>query len=391
MGRFLIVVPPLTGHTNPTVVLGAELCRRGHRVAWCGYPEPLAALLPPDAEVLPAANTVPDWLRRAAEETRGERGVQALRFLWESFIVPLADDMVPGVEAAVDALSPDVVVADQQALAGAVVAKRRGLAWATSATTSAELVDPLGAMPKLTAWIDGLMRRVQLDHGVSPAEAERGDLRFSDQLLLAFTSPLLVGPDRAFPPHWAFVGPATAGRPETVPFPWEWLQEGRPHLLVSMGTVNGEASGSFLARMLQALDGTGVQAVVVAPPEVVPDPPPDVLVRPSVPQLALLERVDAVVCHGGHNTTCEALARGLPLVVAPIRDDQPVVAAQVAATGAGIRVKFGRAGPDELRLAVEAVLHEPPYRRAAAKVAESFARAGGAVAAADRLQALLPA
>ena len=54
-----------------------------------------------------------------------------------------------------------------------------------------------------------------------------------------------------------------------------------------------------------------------------------------MPQLALLRHVDAVVCHGGHNTLCEALALGLQLVLAPVRDDHPLVADQVVAAGAG--------------------------------------------------------
>ena len=36
MSRFLFVVPPLTGHINPTVAVGAELTARGHEVAWAG-------------------------------------------------------------------------------------------------------------------------------------------------------------------------------------------------------------------------------------------------------------------------------------------------------------------------------------------------------------------
>lgn len=42
---------------------------------------------------------------------------------------------------------------------------------------------------------------------------------------------------------------------------------------------------------------------------------------------------------------CEALWHAVPLVVAPIRDDQPVVAGQVTDAGAGVRVRFGRGGP----------------------------------------------
>ena len=107
-----------------------------------------------------------------------------------------------------------------------------------------------------------------------------------------------------------------------------------------------------------------------------------------MPQLALLPRVDAVVCHGGHNTVCESLAHGLPLVVAPIRDDQPIVAEQVVEAGAGIRVRFGRLSPAALRDAVTRVLDEPAFREAAERIRGSFAAAGGASAAADALEGL---
>jgi UDP:flavonoid glycosyltransferase YjiC (YdhE family) len=111
-------------------------------------------------------------------------------------------------------------------------------------------------------------------------------------------------------------------------------------------------------------------------------------VREFVPLLGLLPHLDAVICHGGHNTICEALAHAVPLVVAPIRDQQPVVAGQVVAAGAGTRVHFGRVGPTELRNAITTVLDDPSYRAAARRVQTSFAAAGGAAAAADHLEKL---
>ena len=126
----------------------------------------------------------------------------------------------------------------------------------------------------------------------------------------------------------------------------------------------------------------------VAPPELVPDPPANVVVRPRVPQLALLERVDAVVSHGGHNTVCESLAAGLPMVLAPIRDDQPIIADQVVRAGAGVRIKFGRVRPDGLRAAVETVLTDPALRAGAERVAASFAAAGGTPEAASLVEDL---
>ena len=81
----------------------------------------------------------------------------------------------------------------------------------------------------------------------------------------------------------------------------------------------------------------------------------------------------------------------MPLVVAPIRDDQPIVASQVVAAGAGLRARFGRLSPGTLRGAVDRVLGEPSFREAAARVGASFAEVGGAVAAAGLLEGLLSA
>lgn len=146
----------------------------------------------------------------------------------------------------------------------------------------------------------------------------------------------------------------------------------------------------FYARVTEALRPLGdrLQAVVVAPDGTIPDPPEHLLVRSRVPVLELLPRLDAVVSHGGLNTVCETLAHGVPLVVAPIKGDQPINAAQVAAVGAGRRVRFASVRPEPLREDLLAVLDDPSYRAAAHRVRESFAAAGGAAAAARHLEGM---
>lgn len=115
---------------------------------------------------------------------------------------------------------------------------------------------------------------------------------------------------------------------------------------------------------------------------------PDLLIRPFIPQLHLLQRAEAVICHSGHNTVVESLWHGVPLVVAPIRDDQLVIASQVTAAGAGVRVRFGRAGRERIGAALDAVLAEPSYRMAARRIGASFRAGGGAAAAATHLERL---
>ena len=74
--------------------------------------------------------------------------------------------------------------------------------------------------------------------------------------------------------------------------------------------------------------------------------------------------------------------------IAPIRDDQPIVAAQVVEAGAGIRLRFGRADAGRIAAAVEAVLTDSAYRCAAERVGASFRAAGGSLAAAGHLEQL---
>jgi MGT family glycosyltransferase len=401
VGRFLFVVPPLTGHVNPTVPLGRELERRGHDVAWAGHTDVVAGLLPPWATFLPVAEAVPPEVSAAVafHTSNGTRGPAGFMASWQEFVLPVARQMVPGVHAAVDAFEPDVLVVDQQALAGAAVADLRGLPWATSATTSAELLDPLAVVPKMGDWLRDRLRELLRDAGLDATQAATFDPRFSPHLVLAMTTHELVGPAEGFPDHYVLVGPLIGDRPDDTPFRWEWLDADadgdgdgggkRPLVLVSLGTLNWRGGERFFAAAAEALRTMDTRAVILAPADLVPDPPPNVLVAPRVPQLALLAHADAVVCHGGHNTVCEALSHGLPLVVAPIRDDQPVVADQVVGAGAGIRVKFGRVTAAALRHAVESVLSEPGYRAAAERVRASFAAAGGASLAADRLEGLL--
>lgn len=386
MSRFLFVVPPLTGHVNPTVGVGAELARRGHDVAWAGHPPTLRPLLPDGASVHPVIDDALDTrLRDARARWLELRGAAVLKFLWEEFIIPLGHAMLPGVEAAIDDFAPDVLIADQQAIAGPVAARRAGVPWATSASTPAELVRPLAAMPKVEAWVEDLMAGFQRESGVH----DPVDLRFSDRLVLAYTTSALVGDLGRFPGHWVFTGPALSGRPDRGTFPWDRLDPGRRKVLVSLGTLNGPAGHRFFRTVTEALSGLGadVQVIMVAPPGAVEDRP-DLLVLEHVPQLALLPHLDAVVSHGGHNTVSETLAHGIPLVVCPIRDDQPIIAQQVTDAGAGERIRFARARPSDVATAIRTVLDDPAYRTAAERVRESFTAAGGAAAAADHLEKL---
>jgi UDP:flavonoid glycosyltransferase YjiC (YdhE family) len=377
VSRFLFHSLPLTGHVYPMSAVARRLADRGHEVAWSGSEAFLRPLLGPEVEVFPTGT-------RLYRGARRDQGLTAAKSRWQGYVVPVTKFTLAAVTGAAEKYQPDVLVVDQHATAGALVAHRLGLPWATMAPTTMEFGRPYRHLPTVEAWLQGLLRGMWTAAGL-PGEPPH-DLRFSPHLTISFTSEALAGPA---PAGVVMVGPALGHRPTVADFPWDQLDPLRRKVLVTAGTLAEDLSESFYRRAAEALRPLAdrVQAIVLAPE--IPEVPPGSIAVPQVPMLDLMPHLDAAVTHGGLNTVCEALSEGVPLVVAPIKSDQPVNAAHVAAAGVGIRVKFHRVRPDELRQAVLTVLDDPSYRAAALRIAASFREAGGADAAADRLEQLV--
>jgi MGT family glycosyltransferase len=385
----LIAVPPLTGHINPALSLAAELRLRGHEVAWAVHRDLIPDLLPADAEVyaLPVESNL-DLGNRSS----GVRGLESVKFFYEQFCLPLARASLQPLQDIVQAVKPDLMICDHQMLAGALVARARKIPWFTLASTNVSI---LKMSAVIDAWIEDQFAGLQRDFGV-PVEA-RPD--FSSHGVIVFSSEALLGGKYAYyeaPYH--FVGPALTHRPLAVEFPWQELHSGAPRMLISLGTVSRDRGVRFYEVMMEALDnlvlddspyGRSLQVVMVAPEELRDQAPANFIVRPRVPQVALLAHMDAVLCHAGHNTVCEALSFGLPLIVAPIRDDQPIVARQVIDAGAGLFMRYAKVTVATARAAVQELLREPGYRAAALRVKESLELLGGASQAASILEQFL--
>ena len=379
MSRFLFVMPPLVGHIVPAAAVAQALTEHGHEVAWSGSEARLRPWVGPDATVY----------RTGMRLFRGQpdTGMTAIKSLWEGFIVPFARFMLPAVQEAVEVFRPDVLVADQQVLAGALVAKRHGLPWATVTPSTLDLDRPFRQLPKVEAWIRGHLETLSAEAGLGAGQA--GDLMFSPYLAIIFVHRALLG-GLPFPGHFAFAGPALGTRPPVPGFPWDRLDPARRQVLITVGTLADAAAPDFYRRAVEALRplGDSVQGIVVGPPEAMPNVPAQILVQPRVPMLELMPRLDAVVCHAGTNTVGEALAHGIPLVVAPLARDQPITASLVVRAGVGIRVHFHRVRAEALRAAVLAVLSDPASRTAAGGIREAAAAEAAMAAAAARLEKL---
>ncbi len=356
------------------LAIGQELARAGHEVVWCGPENVLRPLVGPDATV--HATGVRAYRRY------DEMGMAGLRALWDGYLIPFARFTLGPVDEAVVQHRPDVVVTEQYALAGGLVAHRRGVRWATLCTGTLELTPPAD-LPEFDEYVADRVSRVVEMAGL-PADAPI-DPRFSPHLVIALMTRGLVG-DAELPGNTVLTGSALGPRPNAPHFPWHLWDPDRRHVLVTVGTLVGHMIGDFYERAAAVLAPVAdeVQAVFVTSGVAAESFPDNAITAELVPMLDLMPKLDALVCHAG-GAVNEALTFGVPMVVAPVRAEQVALARQVARSGAGIEVPILDVTVAELGAAVRAVLDEPAYRDNARRIAAEFAAAGGAASAAAHL------
>lgn len=387
MARILITVPPLTGHINPALSVANELQKRGHEVRWAAHNTLTCSMLPDSAQVfdLPIAA---DFMASLQEKSQKVRGLASVQFLYEDFCLPLAKASLAPLEQIVRDFQPEIMLCDHQMLAGALVARKLGIPWLSLATTSASILK-LSHVDVVERWLTDQLRELQIGYGMHGV-VDRPD--FSPCGVIVFSSPELIGNQHeCYDASYHFVGPAFSHRPQTIDFPWSRLDPQQPKILVSLGTVSRDRGLRFFEVLIEALATLPVQVIMVGPEVLREQAPDNFIIQPRVPQLALLPQMTAVICHAGHNTVCESLSFGLPLIVAPIRDDQPVIAQQVIDAGAGLYMRYGKVSVAVARETVQRLLSEPQFRMNAQRLADSFKQLGGAGQAADVVQAQLAA
>ena len=220
---------------------------------------------------------------------------------------------------------------------------------------------------------------------LDPGAAEVDDAFAAHGELVLYNFPYdLADPVRtpSLPPH-VFLGSAVrAEEPDHEVAAWLDGGDGRPLVYVSFGTFLS-ARADVLARVVEALAPLDVRvslAIGSADPAAVGPWPDHWLVRPYLPQVALLDHAAVAVTHGGNNTVTESLTAGVPMLVLPFSTDQFAGAADIERNGVGRALAPNVATPADLRTAVESLLDGPERAAATALGARLRADPGPAVA-----------
>ena len=201
------------------------------------------------------------------------------------------------------------------------------------------------------------------------------------EAIAQFTVPEFEYPRSDAPATLHFVGPLSAtGSEAPLPPWWDELDGSRPVVHVTQGTIANRDYRQIIAPTLEGLAGDDVLVVVSTggrPLDTLPSLPANARAATYLPYDELLPRTDVFVTNGGYGGVQYALRHGIPVVTSSGKEDKPEVAARIAWSGVGRRLKTETPSPEAVAAAVRSVLHDPGYRARAELVAASMARAGG--------------
>jgi len=197
---------------------------------------------------------------------------------------------------------------------------------------------------------------------------------------LVFCPPDFDFPRRRPPQGLTYAEPSIDASRRDGDLPWERLRDDRPLIYFALGSVAPIKYARRVTAVFQAfLDAMderphwqGVLAIGRYVAESALRCPPNVLVRPEVPQLEVLRRASLMVTHGGFNSVKECIFYGVPMVVLPMFYDQPGNAARVVHHGLGVMGSFARASASGLGRWMDRVMGDPRYKRCVQRMSYIF-------------------
>lgn len=391
MSKFLFVVPPFFGHINPSLSIGRTLLEKGHEVAWAGLTEIKAETIPSGGsffilkESYQKNKEVIQDIIKLQDKGANLPALEALKLGLQDTYIPFAKIMFEELAKLVDTYQPDVIINDCITFAGALVAHVKNIPLATITPVTPNTLHDPGTAPKVTKWVHDSIIGLQNSVGISGDE----ELISSKEVNMFYTSQKLAGyKDGEYPSYMKFIG-ALTGRPDNTPFDWDRFNKfNNPKIYISLGTVLIDIRKEFFSRMIEALKDKNITVVVATDPSILEKWPDNFIVQSYVPQLKLLKHIDVVIGHGGLNTVCDTYMNGIPMLIIPIAFDQSHTATLIDQYGCGIRLKYKRMKTKDIEQAVDDLLYNEKYKKAAKEIQQSFIEAGGNKKAAELIESL---
>jgi UDP:flavonoid glycosyltransferase YjiC (YdhE family) len=152
-------------------------------------------------------------------------------------------------------------------------------------------------------------------------------------------------PQKKLPAKYEFVGPLFHKGSESEIEIQQFLEADHPKILISMGSTGknkivdlfGDATFKDFRIVVS---GNGSDSIFGG----------NILSKSFVNHIAILDKIDVVICHGGNGTIYQALSKGVPALCFPSNFEQEWNIQRVTETGLGARIDESSSAADVRRL-----------------------------------------
>ena len=404
MSRILAYTSPARGHLYPIVPVLRELRSRGHDVFVRTLASQVELMREQNIDAQPICERI-EALEH--DDYKGRSQPARIKRALATFTAR-AELEVPDLRAAINADRPDAILVDCMTWGAIAAAQAWGGPWAQFfpypmplPPADAPLFGPglrpaHGALGHLRdralrsalarpvdQWMLAPVNSMRSTAGV-PALASMAEMLTLAPLVLYLTAEPFEYRRRRWPACVQMVGPCPWDPPAEPP---SWLARiVRPLILVSTSSERQD-DRRLVITALEAFAQENVELVATLPAGGADgiEVPANAHVERFLPHAPLLARAACAITHGGAGVTQKALAAGVPVCAVPFGRDQHEVARRVELVDAGVRLPARRLTARRLRAKVRKAMTRRPGAR---RVADAFAAAGGALAAADAFEKL---
>jgi rhamnosyltransferase subunit B len=412
--RIVFTVWGSLGDLHPYLAIARALQARGHRcvIATTNFHrERVEAAELEFASLGPHFDADAELIRNSMHLRRGPR------FLLRDLLVPYTPQAFAETIALIE--DADLLVTHPIVYGAHLAAQKSGIRWASTALAPAGFFSIHDRTPRMQSaqlaklnagpWLDRWLMRYankETNRWAAPVHALRRELgielssnpilegQFSPQLTLAMFSPLFAQPQPDWPPYTVVTGFPFYDEPATIDQRLQdFLTEGEPPVVFTLGSAASMAPRRFFDQSLQAIARLGCRAVLIVgvygPKQFSDGLPANVLAVPYTPYEQLFPRAAVNVHHGGIGTTAQALRAGRPTLVVPFAFDQPDNAARATRLGLARSLFIHDYNARRAERQLDALLHDPAYRNTAEAVGENIRQENGVARSCDELLKLL--
>ena len=407
MPSYLLCSTPVQGHVAPMLAIGQHLVARGHAVTMITGSRFREAVVGIGAEHRSLSGAADYDDRTMWDDDEEEKfNLRLMREGMETIFVLPMREQAHAMERAIDDLEPHAILVDS-AFVGAVPLL---------------LDDPVTRPPVLAAGVVPLAQSsvdaAPIGLGLPPATSPFGRLRnralntliakvvfrrtqrLADGILqelgrprlnyfvldlsrlfdrfLQLSPPEFEYPRRDLSANVRFVGPVLPTAPTAAPLPtwWPELDDERPVVHVSQGTIDNHNFGLLVRPTIEALAGRDVLVVAGTggrPIDELGELPANARTAEFLPYDLLFPKTDVFVTNAGFGGVQFALSHGVPVVAAGQGADKPDVATRVQWSGVGLNLRTRAPSSDAIGAAVKRLLEEPGFRARARELAAHIA------------------